>query len=635
MAVVHVSVLPGTLAFVDYQALYRRYRPQTFDDVIGQSHVTTTLAREVADGHVAHAYLFAGPRGTGKTTTARILAKALNCEKRNPDGSPDNECGACVAITEGSSLDVMELDAASHNSVEDIREMRVSVSTVASAVTGRRVFILDEAHMLSKAAGNALLKTLEEPPEHVHFVLATTEPYKLLDTIRSRSQRFDFHSVPIEGLAAHLSKIADLEGFKTEPAALVAVARHAGGSVRDSLSLLEQVAALGDGTVDLTGVGRALGLADAEAFEVLTSALSEQDARKGLELVARMAAQGVDLRRFVSESVGFFRGVFLAHYAPNLAEVADEPAEVLESWRRAASRLPASEVVRAVDLLGDALVKLREGREERLMLELAMIKLTRPETSHDPAAMLARLDRLERLAKTQSLSAPAPASVASVSSASASASAPSEVPARAPSASPAHAMEHSEDTPSRPARPEPARPEPASTTSHPAEPSIEDEARPLAGEPAEPPPPATVTMESFRSIWPGLFGGLRELLGARRWALFRETEPGGVEGSMLVIHVRHDFHLESLKGDPAVAAVVATKAGDLLGGTVSVQFRAADGTAEGFGADGSSGSGATVDESEGEVPDKDSMAEASADSTDPFKLVEDELGGTVIDEFDT
>ena len=609
---VHVSSPTGTLAVVDYQALYRRYRPQTFDDVIGQSHVTTTLAREVADGHVAHAYLFAGPRGTGKTTTARILAKALNCEKRNPDGSPDNECSACVAITEGSSLDVMELDAASHNSVEDIREMRVSVSTVASAATGRRVFILDEAHMLSKAAGNALLKTLEEPPEHVHFVLATTEPYKLLDTIRSRSQRFDFHSVPIEGLAAHLSKIADLEGFKTEPAALVAVARHAGGSVRDSLSLLEQVAALGDGTVDLTGVGRALGLADAEAFEVLTASLSEQDARKGLELVARMASQGVDLRRFASESVGFFRGVFLAHYAPNLAEVADEPAEVLESWRKAASRLSASEVVRAVDVLGDALVKLREGREERLMLELAMIKLTRPETSNDPAAMLARLDRLERVAKTQSL---APPSAPVPNSATA--------PVRSVPASEDRADEGGHDVQADPA---PATPIPVSEPA-PA-PSIEDEARPLAGEPAAPPPPASVTLESFRSIWPGLFGGLRELLGARRWALFRETEPGGVEGSMLVIHVRHDFHLESLKSDPAVAAVVATKAGDLLGGTVTVQFRAADGPGE----PGGSGAAASSEIEEEEIPDKDSMAEAAEDSTDPFKLVEDEFGGTVIDE---
>ncbi|MFV9673175.1 MAG: DNA polymerase III subunit gamma/tau, partial [Acidimicrobiia bacterium] len=183
-----------------YQALYRKYRPQRFDEVIGQDHVVGTLSREVTDEKVAHAYLFAGPRGTGKTTTARLLAKSLNCTNRTVGAEPCNECDSCIGITEGTSLDVIELDAASHNKVEDVREIRVNVGTVAAAEGARRIYILDEAHMLSRAAGNALLKTLEEPPEHVVFVLATTEPYKLLDTIRSRSQRFDFHPVSSETL---------------------------------------------------------------------------------------------------------------------------------------------------------------------------------------------------------------------------------------------------------------------------------------------------------------------------------------------------------------------------------------------------------------------------------------------------
>ncbi len=612
----------------EYQALYRKYRPQTFGDVVGQSHVTSTLSREVTEGHVAHAYLFAGPRGTGKTTTARILAKMLNCENRHPDGSPCNECGSCQAVTEGSSFDVLELDAASHNSVDDIREMRVSVTTVASSGSGRRVFILDEAHMLSKAAGNALLKTLEEPPEHVHFVLATTEPYKLLDTVRSRTQRFDFHAVSVETLAAHLARIGDLEGYETEPAALIAVARHALGSVRDSLSLLEQVAALGDGAVDLNGVNRALGLADTEAYSRLTEAVAEQDARAALELIAELASKGVDLRRFAAESVSFLRGVFLAHYAPNLAEVADEPAEILEGWKKAAARLPAADVLRGVDLLGDALIKLREGREERLMLELAMIKLTRPETSTDGDAMLSRLDRLER--KLNHLdTAPKPSAPA--------ASAP------APRVSPATEAVSSPDSGSRDAQspagdsesPDPhALETPGEVESPAAEAELAEAAAPLVGEPDVTPAATDLTIEKFRSAWPALFGGLRDLLGARRWALFRETEPKAVRGTVLVVGVRHGFHLESLRADDAAAAIVATRAGDLLGGSVKVVFEPADGAAE-LDAGSTPATENPADAEDERVPDKSQLDEAPADATDPFKLIEDELGGTLIDEFDT
>src|SRR5690554_2295139 len=580
---------------MEYQALYRKYRPQTFEDVVGQSHVTSTLAREVAEGRVAHAYLFAGPRGTGKTTTARILAKALNCQNRHPDGSPCNECETCVAITDGSSLDVMELDAASHNSVEDIRDIRVSVTTVASQAGSKRVFILDEAHMLSKAAGNALLKTLEEPPEHVHFVLATTEPYKLLDTIRSRSQRFDFHPIPIEALAAHLGRIADLEGYKADPNALVAIVCHAAGSARDSLSLLEQVAALGNRTVDIGSVRRALGLADSEAYSRLVDAVANHDATSALHLVAELASDGVDLRRFVAEGVAFFRGVFLAHYAPNLEEIADEPADVLDMWRKAAASLPAAEVLRAVDVLGEALIRLREGREERLMTELALIKLTRPEVTSDPDALAARIGRLEK--RIEGLVAggiPGPA--------------PQPGGRPAPVERPAEEIPSAEPKPVVGAEREESRPAPAASEPEPAPQS-------KAGEPP-------LQFSQLQEIWPSLFGSLRDVLGARRWALFREVVPGGTEDSTIILHVPHEFHLVQLQEDPAVAKVVSTRASDLLGRPVSVRFAAPDGP-------GSTGGDDTDDEID-IAPEQ--LLEEPATEIDPTKLLEQELGAEVVEE---
>jgi DNA polymerase-3 subunit gamma/tau len=573
---------------VQYQALYRKYRPQNFDAVIGQAHVTTTLAREVADDRVAHAYLFTGPRGTGKTTTARILAKALNCENRNSDGSPCGVCGSCVAITEGNSLDVMELDAASHNSVDDIRDIKLSVTTVASAANSKRVFVLDEAHMLSKAAGNALLKTLEEPPEHVHFVLATTEPYKLLDTIRSRTQRFDFHPVPVEELAGYLSTIADREGYKTDPTALIAIARHAGGSVRDSLSLLEQVAALGSGTADVGGVRRALGLADSETFSRLAHAIASQDAKAGLELVAELAATGVDLRRFVSESIGFFRGVFLAHYAPNLAEIADEPPEVYESWRKAAEMVTANDVLRTVDLLSEALVRLREGREERLMTELAIIKLARPETATDPQALISRMDRLERRIGK-----------------------PEHLPAQTAGATPKR------ETPAAESVPPPAATPPTGPVN---QDELAKAAAPLVSETEEesaPAPKIDITFEQLQKVWPGLFGGLRDLLGARRWAFFREAVPGDVEGNTIILEVAHDFHLSSLEQDDAVAPIVSAKASDLLGGQVKVKFRLKSGADDG-------GTDDSVDLSE--------LEDRPDATTDPATLLQSELGARVVED---
>ncbi|MPZ53131.1 MAG: DNA polymerase III subunit gamma/tau [Acidimicrobiia bacterium] len=622
-----VPSLPSTTVrrSMEYLALYRKYRPATFEDVVGQSHVTSTLAREVAEGRVAHAYLFTGPRGTGKTTTARILAKALNCANLGADGSPDATCDSCVAIAEGSSFDVMELDAASHNSVDDIRDLRNRVSTMASAEGSRRVYILDEAHMLSNAAGNALLKTLEEPPEMVHFVLATTEPYKLLDTIRSRAQRFDFHPVPTDKVAAHLSRIAELEGYKTDTAALLRIARHATGSVRDSLSLLEQVAALGEGSVTPQGVRRALGLAGLDAMTRLAGAIAARDAKSGLELVAELTADGVDLRRFIAEAVGFFRGVFLSHYAPNVAEIADEPEEVIEAWRAASVEMAPTDVLRAVDLLGEALIRLREGREERLMAEMAMIKLARPEFSTDAEALTSRLDRLERKVATGApRESHTPKHQATSSQVKPDESAPAE--SGAPSKKPPPTPEPTTKTASDETVGEI---EDDTTTADVSEDSEDagdkPETSPLPGSepliPTEPPPEratAQFSLNELKAVWPGLYGSLRDLLGARRWALFREAVPTAVEHGAIIFQVPYDFHREQLTNDPAVASIVATNAGDLLGGAVEVRFQVAP---------------TAVSTDDDESDDEENLIEDSgSEPPDPTTLLQQELGATVIEE---
>ncbi len=514
---------------MDYQALYRKYRPQRFDQVIGQDHVTVTLAREIAEGRVAHAYLFTGPRGTGKTTTARLLAMALNCPDRSPESEPCGACPSCSGVASSVSMDVMELDAASHNKVEDIRDLKAGVSTVASVGGARRVFILDEAHMLTKSAANALLKTLEEPPDHVHFVLATTEPYRLLDTVRSRSQRFDFHLVPTDTLTSHLRMIAEAEGFEATDGALLAVARRAAGSVRDSLSLLEQVAAR-DGTVTEEGVQAALGVAGPESLMKLVDAVVDEAPAAALELVAHLSAGGVDLRRFAGDALGFFRGVFLAYYSSDLKDLTDEPPDVIERWREVAGRIPPASVTRSIDLLGEALVKLREGRDERMMLELAVLKLSRPELDDSPEALLRRIERLEKGRPA----APARATTAAT---------PRAVPV-ADGAEP----------------PAPAPPEPSASVP----PSV-----PASAPPSDQP----LTDGDLDRVWPQLKNTVIEEVGSRTGAYFRDVVPGGVEGSTLVLSVPYEFHHRALSSDNELAALLARVAGDLLARPVTIKLR--------------------------------------------------------------
>ena len=617
---------------MQYQALYRKYRPQRFDEVVGQDHVTTTLAREVVEGKVAHAYLFTGPRGTGKTTSARLLAKSLNCPNRTDDGEPCNTCPSCEGITEGTSLDVIELDAASHNKVEDVREIRVNVGTVAAAAGARRVYILDEAHMLSRAAGNALLKTLEEPPEHVVFVLATTEPYKLLDTIRSRAQRFDFHPVATETLIDYLATISDKEGFEYDHAALGAVVSHAGGSVRDAMSLLEQVAALGAGSVTSAGVEQALGLADKDSYRRLVETIVAADPAAGLTLISEISRQGADLRRFVADAVAYMRGVFLAQYAPNIDDIVDASRETVAEWQQVAQTISSREVLRAIDELSESLLRIREGREERLVVELMVLRLTKPEVVEDIDALSARMARMERQVKGLEKAGPRPAapSAPALPQKDLDPDRPFEDSHEPSDAShqtvePAAAEEPTTaDRERTAAEPTPATPdvaEPATANREPAtaEPTPEATTPAAVQEQA-----ATFTLADFERVWPAVVATIRTDVGPRRHALLREATPSSVERGTVVFEVaaHMHFHLEQLKADAELTDAICSVATEQLGQPVAIVYRSADSSAT-----------PEVAAEPARAPDKEDLIEAgSDDAVDPANTVLDMLGGEIVQE---
>ncbi len=371
--------LPGPPAPTpQYQSLYRRFRPQRFADVRGQEHVTRALLNTVRDERVAHAYLFSGPRGTGKTSTARILAMALNCE--NPvAGEPDGTCASCVDIRLGASVDVTELDAASNRGINEMRDLR---SRVAMGTRGRwRVYIIDEVHQLTADAAGALLKTLEEPPAHVVFVLATTDPQKVLPTIRSRTIPFEFHLLASEVLGDLLRDINEQAGLGVAPEAIDIVIRRGHGSARDALTVLDQVAA-GGGVED-----------QAQVVAQIVDGLAERDAGLVLTAVAEAMASGRDARRLAAELVEHLRNGFLATMARSLVMLPDDAVtEVAEQARR----LGLAALVRAMEVIGQALADMRDSVDPRVTLEVALVRLSRPDADVSPAALLERIERLER-----------------------------------------------------------------------------------------------------------------------------------------------------------------------------------------------------------------------------------------------
>lgn len=380
-----------------YQVLYRKYRPKVFSDVYGQDHVTSTLKNEIKNGRVSHAYLFTGSPGTGKTTCAKILAKAVNCE-HNVDGEPCNECEVCKGLDNGSIYDVVEIDAASNNGVDNIRELRDETNYAPSR--GKyRVYIIDEVHMLSTGAFNALLKTLEEPPAHVIFILATTEVHKLPATILSRCQRFDFKRIQPETMAVRLKEVAGIEGLNLDNDAAVLIARIADGALRDGLSILDQCAGRSK-EINSDLVSEVAGLAGREAMYKLSDCIANSDSNTAMSIISDLYQNSFDMERLCVEMINHFRNFLVAKTVRKSRELIictdDEYNTILE----ASKEFTVESIVFALDLFQNTLVTIKGGASARIEVEMAFIKLCEPKMDESIASLLDRVSKLENAIKS-------------------------------------------------------------------------------------------------------------------------------------------------------------------------------------------------------------------------------------------
>ncbi|MDQ7819173.1 MAG: DNA polymerase III subunit gamma/tau [Armatimonadota bacterium] len=484
---------------MSHLSFYRKWRPRTFEEVIGQERVTRTLQNAIRAQRVVHAYLFAGHRGTGKTTTARILAKALNCAQ-GPTPTPCNACAQCEAIGGGYAVDVIEIDAASNRGIEEIRELRDRIR-LAPAEARYKVYIIDEAHMLTPEAANALLKTLEEPPAHAVLILVTTEPHRLPPTILSRCQRFDFRRVSSREIVARLRHIAREEGFAVDERALTLIAASADGSVRDAESMLDQLVAFAQGPVTADDVVAVLGLVEEETALRLADAVIARDPTACLALVHQAAADGRDARQLLRALLDHFRDLLVVATGSRDADLLDTTEARLAALSAQAERTSVEDILRALAVLSATEAEARWNPQPRLLLEVALVRLCRPEMDPTLEGLRARLRLLEqKIAGAPAPAAPAPAST-----------------------------------------PEPPRPAP-----RPEEPAPREAEEPApAPSPADPPP--AVDLNQVRQLWGRI---LEEVKRTKMFchALLIEGVPLRVEGSTLVVGLRagYNFHVDNL-----------------------------------------------------------------------------------------
>jgi DNA polymerase-3 subunit gamma/tau len=616
-------------------ALYRKYRPGTFAEVVGQDHVTEPLQQALRSGRIHHAYLFSGPRGCGKTSSARILARSLNCEQ-GPTPTPCGECDSCVALAPNGpgSLDVIEIDAASHGLVDDARDLRER-AFFAPVSSPFKIYIIDEAHMISQAAFNALLKVVEEPPPHVKFIFATTEPDKVLPTIKSRTFHYRFRLIPPAVLREFLAGLCAREGIEVDPLVLPLVVRAGAGSARDALSVLDQLAA--GATAEGVTYDRAvsiLGYTDAALLDETVDAFTAVDGAAVFRSVDRVIEAGLDPRRFAQDLLERFRDLLVLDAVADAGETGllDCPADELERMRGQAARLGRPALTRAADVMAQALVDMRGTTSPRLVLELACARVLLPAASADNAALLARLDRLE---KRLSVSGPA------TTGAPAQPTRVPDPPAPAPVAAQAPAPAAPDSTP---ATPPAATPEPAATSA--AEPEPAAAAPADAGEPSD---PGAVDVTALRRLWDDVLDAVKQRNRTAHARLKDSAQIGAVDARTVTLQFNNatigrqfaehssDFFREALREVAGIDLQVRVAADSVAAPASGGPGRPATGSVAAAGTAAAAGpvvpaAPDVVDVSDASVDDD--PADPEAESVDAVSLVQQGLDAQVIGEID-